>query len=517
MTAEVQSIDPRDGRVVEVLGRETSSAGVRSACAAAAAAAPELSARGRNWRAELLRSLSGALESARQEVVALADRETALGTARLDAELTRTCFQLELFADVVAEGSYLEVVIDHAGDTAMGPRPDLRRMLVPVGPVAVFAASNFPLAFSVPGGDTSAALAAGCPVIVKAHPSHPSTSDLLLDILKVAAGRVDAPQGTLAVVHGKEAGIGLVTDPQVRAGSFTGSLGGGRSLADLAAGRPEPIPFYAEMASLNPVIVTAGALDAGSADIADSLAGSILLGNGQFCTKPGLVFLPDGTGDRPQPVIDRIVRAMGDTGEGTALNAQVAAGYSDGTQRLATLPGVHTALLPGASSSGCRIWPAAFVMSAADFRLELTDEVFGPSTVFVTYRDAAQLLETLELLPGSLTATVYTGGGSDTLPARLIEKLVDKAGRVVFDGVPTGVAVAEAQHHGGPWPSTNSVHTSVGATSIRRFLRPIAFQNAPSSVLPAELRDGPSPVPRRVDGRFYEPVTNREAPSAGQI
>lgn len=188
MTAEVQSIDPRDGRVVEVLGRETSSAGVRSACAAAAAAAPELSARGRNWRAELLRSLSGALESARQEVVALADRETALGTARLDAELTRTCFQLELFADVVAEGSYLEVVIDHAGDTAMGPRPDLRRMLVPVGPVAVFAASNFPLAFSVPGGDTSAALAAGCPVIVKAHPSHPSTSDLLLDILKVAAG-----------------------------------------------------------------------------------------------------------------------------------------------------------------------------------------------------------------------------------------------------------------------------------------------------------------------------------------
>ncbi|WP_231934613.1 aldehyde dehydrogenase family protein [Micromonospora viridifaciens] len=254
--AAVVSIDPRTGRTVETVAHETTTEQVHRLCTAALAAAPGLEALGRAGRATLLRALADALEARRDDIVARADRETALGPARLNGELTRTCYQLRLFAEVLDEGSYLEATIDHAGDTPMGPRPDLRRMLVPIGPVAVFGASNFPLAFSVPGGDTASALAAGCPVIVKAHGSHPATSQLVFDILTAAADQAGAPAGTLGLVHGVQAGADLVAHPAIRAVGFTGSLTGGRALLQIIEQRPDPVPFFGELSSLNPVVVT---------------------------------------------------------------------------------------------------------------------------------------------------------------------------------------------------------------------------------------------------------------------
>ncbi|WP_308187900.1 aldehyde dehydrogenase family protein [Pseudonocardia sp. ICBG1142] len=277
---DVVSVEPRTGGTVEVVAPETTPAEVDARCAAAAAAAPGLEALGRDGRADLLDTLADALEARRTDVVGVADRETALGQARLDGELTRTCFQLRLFGEVLREGSYVEATVDHAGDTPMGPRPDLRRMLVPLGPVAVFGASNFPLAFSVPGGDTAAALAAGCPVVVKAHGSHPATSALVAEILAAAASQAGAPDGTIGLVHGLAAGAALVAAPQIRAVGFTGSPTGATALMEIIDRRPEPIPFFGELAGLNPVVVTPAAAAERGADLGAGLVGSFTLGGG---------------------------------------------------------------------------------------------------------------------------------------------------------------------------------------------------------------------------------------------
>jgi NADP-dependent aldehyde dehydrogenase len=302
-TTHVLSIDPRTGEPVQDLGLETTVEEVDAVCQRALSAAVPLDRLGPSGRAGLLRAVADALESDREGIVAVADRETALGPVRLNGELTRTTYQLGLFADMLEEGSYLEVVIDHAGDTAMGPRPDLRRMLVPLGPVAVFGAGNFPLAFGAPGGDSAAALAAGCPVVLKAHPSHPATYARVTEVMARAAQAAGAADGTVAVVFGVPAGGALVRHPSIRAVGFTGSLRGGRALYDLAAARPEPIPFYGELGSINPVVVTAAAVAARGAEIAAGAVASYTLGNGQFCTKPGLVFVPAGSaGSRwPRP------------------------------------------------------------------------------------------------------------------------------------------------------------------------------------------------------------------------
>jgi NADP-dependent aldehyde dehydrogenase len=283
---DVLSIDPRTGEAVEVVAPETTTEEVDRLCAAALAAAPGLDALGRAGRAALLRALADALEARRDDVVAVADREAALGPARLNGELTRTCYQLRLFAEVLEEGSYLEAAIDHAGETPMGPRPDLRRMLVPIGPVAVFGSSNFPLAFSVPGGDTASALAAGCPVVVKAHSSHPATSKLVFEVLSEAARKAGAQEGTLGIVYGQRAGARLVAHPAIRAVGFTGSVTGGRALLQIIEQRPDPIPFYGELSSLNPVVVTPSAAAERGDTIGRELVGSFTLGAGQFCTKP---------------------------------------------------------------------------------------------------------------------------------------------------------------------------------------------------------------------------------------
>ncbi|MEV6349067.1 aldehyde dehydrogenase (NADP(+)) [Actinoplanes sp. NPDC051851] len=468
---------------------------VDAPCRAALAAAGPFEALGRDGRAGLLEALAAALEEQRRPIVAVADRETALGTTRLDGELTRTTYQLRLFAEVLRDGGYLEAAIDHAGDTPMGPRPDLRRMLVPLGPVAVFGASNFPLAFSVPGGDTASALAAGCPVVIKAHGSHPSTSQLCFDVLAGAADRFGAPAGTLGIVHGLQAGIDLVAHPAIRAVGFTGSTAGARALLDVIGRRPDPIPFFGELSSLNPVVVTPAAADARAAEIGAGLAASFTLGAGQFCTKPGLAFVPAG------PSGDALVAAASQTVAATPVAVMLNDGIAAAYEKSTSVPR-GTALLR--TTSATDLPPSAF------------EECFGPVATIARYRDETELFAALAALPSSLTATIHRGPGETELPAELTRRLLPHAGRILYDGFPTGVAVSWAQHHGGPWPATNSQHTSVGATAIRRFLRPITWQNAPADLLPAELRDGYDHIPRRIDGTLVlsPPLTTSPMGSA---
>ncbi|MGY1593499.1 aldehyde dehydrogenase (NADP(+)) [Geodermatophilus sp. SYSU D00708] len=496
---DVVSVDPRTGEAVEAVAPETPTAEVDRLCTAALAAAPALEELGRAGRATLLRALADALESRRDDVVAVADRETALGTTRLNGELTRTCYQLRVFAEVLDEGSYLEAAIDPAGDTPMGPRPDLRRMLVPIGPVAVFGASNFPLAFSVPGGDTASALAAGCPVVVKAHSSHPATSRLVFDVLVQAAGEAGAPAGTLGIVFGQQAGADLVAHPAIRAVGFTGSLTGGQALQRIIDSRSDPIPFYGELSSLNPVVVTPAAAAERGDRIGGELVGSFTLGGGQFCTKPGLAFVPAG------PDGDALVDAMAEAVRGAAapvlLNAGIAASYGRISDGLAAAPGVEE-LARGEEPAGPGFTavPRLLSTTAADLPSEVTEECFGPVSVVARYDGEKELFAALDAMPSSLTATVLRGEGETELPLAVSQQLRTRAGRLVYDAYPTGVAVSWAQHHGGPWPSTNSQHTSVGTTAIRRFLRPVTWQGAPQEVLPEELTDGYHGIPRRVDG-----------------
>jgi NADP-dependent aldehyde dehydrogenase len=464
---------------------------------AAAAAASVFDALGRERRAAMLDELAGALEADRAGIVEIADAETRLGETRLNGELTRTCYQLGLFAEVLREGSYVEATIDTPADTPMGPRPDVRRMLVPVGPVGVFGASNFPLAFSVPGGDTASALAAGCPVLVKAHPSHPETSRQTFEVMRDVL-----PTGVLALVEGYEAGVEVVQHPAVTAVGFTGSTAGGRALFDLAAGRPEPIPFYGEMGSLNPLVVTPGAAAAQPAEIAAGYVGSMTLGTGQFCTKPGLMFAPTGS----DGLREALSAAVGAIPAGPMLNESIRQAFQAEIDRRRS-DGRLTVVADGQSSGDGEGVAALFGVRAGDLDDHLLEECFGPTALLAEYGDPAELLGVLDRLEGQLTATVHAADGEADLLRALHDVLRQRAGRLVFGGYPTGVAVTWAMQHGGPYPATTvSGHTSVGPAAIRRWLRPIAYQNAPAVVLPEELRDGnPAGIPRRVNGTLELP------------
>jgi len=510
---DVLSVDPRTGKSVEIVAREMTVDEVNALCNRAAAAAPALEDLGRSGRSLLLRSMADALEGRRHEVVSLADRETALGSQRLEGELTRTCYQLRLFAEVLDEGSYLEAAIDHAGNTSMGPRPDLRRMLVPIGPVAVFGASNFPLAFSVPGGDTAAALAAGCPVVVKAHPSHPATSQLCFEILHGAASAT-TPEGTLSLVHGLAAGTALAAHPAIRAVAFTGSLRGGKALMAIIEQRRDPIPFFGELSSLNPLVVTPQAANERAEELGRGIVGSFTLGAGQFCTKPGLILVPTGTaGDA---LVHEMAARVSELSPQWLLNEGVAAAYLRGTTRLMETAGVEVvARGGGGGGEGFQAVPLLLTTSAAALPEQVTEECFGPVTVVARYSNDLELATALEKTPASLTATIFRGDGETELPTRVSNLLQHRAGRFVYDAYPTGVAVSWAQHHGGPWPSTNSQQTSVGTTAIRRFLRPVAWQGAPADLLPPELRDDCIDVPRRVDGTIQLTQTSQNQ-SAGE-
>lgn len=444
-------------------------------------------------RTEWLVAIADALDARSDELVAIARRETHLGEERLRGEVVRTTGQLRFFGEVICEGGYLEATIDHADPGRTPPRPDLRRMLVALGPVAVYSASNFPFAFSVAGGDTASALAAGCPVIVKAHSGHPELSRATARIVSAALEAAGAPNGTFALIEGRETGVALVEHPAIRAAGFTGSVSGGRALFDRASARPDPIPFYGELGSINPVVVTPAADAARGADLAAGLAGSFQLGSGQFCTKPGVVFVPRGS------VLERSLPALVSGDEQTLLTPSITEGFRAGLSALTGLPAVE--VVAGSTSSDA-VRAVITAVEVADLRADqetILAEVFGPATVLVRYDDPAELPAALAALGGSLTTTVHAEPEDDIRQIQSV--LEERAGRVLFAGWPTGVAVTWAQHHGGPWPSTTSLHTSVGATAIRRFLRPIAYQDAPEARLPDELKEAnPLGLPRRVDG-----------------
>ncbi|RKE64162.1 aldehyde dehydrogenase (NADP(+)) [Microbacterium sp. AG238] len=462
--------------------------------AAAAAAAPIWRDSDAATRAAWLRALADALDGAADELVAIADRETRLGETRLRGEVGRTSGQLRLFAAVVTEGSFREITIDDADPAATPPRPELRRMLVGVGPVAVFSASNFPFAFSVCGGDTASALAAGNPVIVKAHSGHPELSRRTAEIAAEALRGAGAPEGSFALVEGREAGNALVQHPLVRAAGFTGSVSGGRALFDLASGRPDPIPFYGELGSVNPVVVTPAAVAVRGDELARGLVSSFTLGAGQFCTKPGVVFVPRGSG-----FVEAVAGAAAGTTGGPLLTDRITEAFPSGISALEADASVRVAA-EGVAGEGARPVVLVSDASAVAARPEvLLEECFGPVTLLVEYTGEDDLRAALAAVPGSLTATLHSEPADDV--AATLALLQERAGRVLFAGWPTGVAVTWSQHHGGPWPATTSLHTSVGATAIRRFLRPLVFQDAPSALLPRELRDDALPgIPHRRNG-----------------
>ncbi|MEU5903107.1 aldehyde dehydrogenase (NADP(+)) [Micromonospora sp. NPDC047467] len=497
----VSTVDPRDGRRRATDLTETDESRLEAIAGQASGAAQWLSGLGRLGRAEMLDAIAASLESHRAELVAAAETETGLSHARLDQELTRAALQFRLFGDVLRDGGYVEAAIDHAAETPLGPGPDLRRMLVPLGPVAVFGASNFPFAFSVAGGDTAAALAAGCPTVLKAHPSHPLTSHASAEAIGSAVRGLGGPDGVIATVYGEQAGRALVRHPAIRAAALTGSVGAARAIQAAIDERPDPIPFYAELSSVNPIVVLPGA----SADRADQIAEGLFVSftgsGGQLCTKPGLAFVssdPDG-----EHLVDALRERVAASGGTVLLNERIRDAYESGA-RAFERAGAEVVARPVVDPGvGFTVAPTLLEVGLPGLTAEIADECFGPLMVVVRYRDVADLDAVLATVAPSLTGSVHLGPRDDAaVVRRLADVLAASSGRIVFDGYPTGVRVSWAQHHGGPWPSTNAVHTSVGATSIRRFLRPLAWQNAPEWILPEELRDEYTVIPRRVDGRL---------------
>lgn len=446
-------------------------------------------------RSRYLRGVAGALDEASEELIALASEECHLGEARLSGELIRTTSQLRLFAEVLEDGAYLGAMVDHTEPQwPSGPRPDLRRMLVPIGPVVVFGAGNFPFAFGVAGGDTSSALAAGCPVVHKVHPGYPRLARRTSEVLRGAV-----PDGVFSLIVGDEVGRAAIVDDRVQAGAFTGSLAGGRALFDLAVGRPHPIPFYAEMGSLNPVFVTAGATAKRKAEIVAGYVGSFTLGTGQFCTKPGLLFVPDGAFCDAD-----LISAVASVSSTPMLNMRIESSFIAGLKRLKAIPEVR--VLVAGSSSEMGTSPSLLTVTVRDLlasRYELLQECFGPMSLVVTYEDETELLAAAEALEGQLTISIFAEE-DEAVVGRLMDAAWRRAGRVLWNEWPTGVSVTWAMNHGGPYPATTSpLYTSVGTTSIERFLRPVAYQSVPDRLLPDALKEAnPLHLPRRVDGNL---------------
>lgn len=468
--------------------------------AQAAAAAAPFARTSSSDRARALVAVADALEAASAALVPIAMRETGLSEARLTGEVTRSAVQIRMFAETIVEGSYLDARLDaFDADFALGIRPDLRRTHIPLGPVVNFAASNFPFAFSVCGGDSAAILAAGCPLIVKAHPGHPELSDATAQVMVEALDAAGMPAHVLQVVHGFDEGIAVLKDPRVKGGAFTGSIAGGRALADIAQSRPAPIPFYGELGSVNPVFVTPAALDERRDAIAEGYVTSVAGSAGQLCTKPGFLFVPAA-----HDLEAALVAAASEVAEHRLLNPRIAAGYAERRELIMHTPGVRAV-----HAGSVRIddeghgWatPTIVALSLETLREHaetLTHEVFGPMSLLIEVPEGERYAPLMpELFEGNLTGTVHLSadekaGATDNRDelAVLVEVITLQAGRVLFDGWPTGVAVSPAQTHGGPWPATTlDTSTSVGTAAISRFQRPVTYQNAAAAFLPAELRD----------------------------
>jgi len=481
------SYAPRTGNALSVVP-ETSAAEVADVLGAARSAAREVASASPATRRDWLEAIALSLEENAAELVALADDETALGEPRLTGELARAAAQLRFYGAVAAEGSYLGATID--------TEPGLRRVARPLGPVAVFGASNFPFGFGVLGNDTASALAAGCPVVVKAHPAHVGLSVRLVELATKALAGAGAPDGTLGLVVGMEAGTTLVRADEIEAVGFTGSQRGGLALWGIANQRERVIPVYAEMGTINPVVMTASApVD----EVAAGFVGSFTMGFGQFCTKPGLMLVPAGRGV-PEAVATALESAAP---QGWSLTEAIARDYAAGVGELVE-HGAEVLAETAASPAGWAGRPTALRVDASALRRgsRLLEECFGPTALVAEYADATELASVLEELQGALAASVMSAGDEDPETADVVALLAGKVGRVAVNEWPTGVAWTWAQQHGGPWPATTApATTSVGAAALGRFVRPVTYQRVPDAALPAALQDAnPWGIPRRVDG-----------------
>ena len=505
-TGEVfHGIDPVKGKDLDPGYAEASAEQVQRACEAAGAAAQAFAASDPKVRAALLRDIGEGLKKLGDTLVQRVHAETALPAARIEGERARTVLQLNQFAALVEEGSWVDARIDHGDpDRQPQPKPDLRRMFVPLGPVAVFGASNFPLAYSVAGGDTASALAAGCPVVVKGHPAHPGTSELVGRVVHDAVRKHGLPAGTFSLVHGRshETGGAIVRHEAIKAVGFTGSHGGGRALFDLAAARREPIPVFAEMGSANPVVILPNALKRRGSKIAEQLAASALLAQGQFCTSPGMVMWLHGEGEEAfaAGLRERLTAAK----PGPTVHPTIRHGFEQAMKDLQTLPVEVTSgsAEPAGVSEVC---PALLRATPAAIRANerLRSEIYGPAVLGVACRTDEELHQVIDSLEGHLTATVHGDGDDFERHRDVLEALRRKVGRLIANGVPTGVEVSPAMVHGGPYPAaSDSRFSAVGTTSIQRWVRPACWQDWPQQLLPAELRDdNPRGIKQLVDGR----------------
>jgi 2,5-dioxopentanoate dehydrogenase len=511
------AFDPRRGMTLDPVFSEATAEQVDQSLKLAAEAFAA-------FRASSAETVSGLLEGIADEILALGDRlieraaaESGLSNDRLTGERARTTNQLRMFAALVKDGSYVDARIDTAlPDRKPVPRPDLRRMLIPIGPVVVFAASNFPLAFSVAGGDTASALAARNPVVVKAHPAHPGTSELVAGAVSRAVRKAGLPDGVFSMLHATDpaTAIALVRHPESKAVAFTGSLRAGRAIFDAASQRPDPIPAFVEMGSVNPVFILPGALAQSPDALAQGLCNSVNLGVGQFCTCPGLIVGNDSKAF--EALREKLAALFEQAAPGTMLYPGILSNYETGAARAAAIPGVkQTRSTQAADPVRTEATPTLFETDAATWLTnhQLNAEIFGPASLLVRCDSAADLLRVAGALEGTLTATVF-GTPNDLVTHRdLLAVLETKAGRLIFNGFPTGVEVSPAMHHGGPWPATaDAKFTSVGTAAILRFLRPVCYQNLPDTVLPLELRnDNPRQIWRTVNGRLTAEAIVREA------
>ncbi|WP_064573023.1 aldehyde dehydrogenase (NADP(+)) [Cupriavidus gilardii] len=490
--AALQAIDPATGATLGPDFHGGGAAEVDRACVLAEQAFDAFRNTLPAQRAAFLERIADGIEALGDTLVERAHRESGLPLARLQGERGRTANQLRLFARVLRDGRWQQATWDSALPERTPPRPDLRMQNIALGPVAVFGASNFPLAFSVAGGDTASALAAGCPVVAKSHPAHLGTSELVGRVIQQAVADAGLPEGVFSLVlgAGNEIGTALVAHPAIQAVGFTGSRGGGLALTRVAQQRPQPIPVYAEMSSINPVFLLPAALAARGERIATELVDSLVLGVGQFCTNPGLVIAIDS----PALAAFRAaaVQALGGKPAGTMLTPSIHQAYQQGVASLGEINGLQRIGTGLAGSGPNQACAAMFETSAAQFIADhrMQAEVFGPSSVLVVCRDIDEMAALTRSLEGQLTATVHADAGDHAAAGQLLPVLERKAGRVLFNGYPTGVEVSYAMVHGGPFPATSDARTtSVGAAAISRFLRPVCYQNVPAELLPPALRD----------------------------
>jgi alpha-ketoglutaric semialdehyde dehydrogenase len=502
----VRAYDPAKHATLEPEFGLASAADLAEACTLAGQAFDAYRGLPLEQRARFLETIAERIMDIGPLLLERAGQESGLPPARLEGERGRTCNQLRLFAKVVRDGHFLEATLDSALPQRTPPRPDLRMRKIGLGPVAVFGASNFPLAFSVAGGDTASALAAGCPVVVKAHNAHLGTSELVAKAIRQAAEDCGMPEGVFSMVIGEgyQIGLDLVTHPAIKAVGFTGSRQGGLALVKAAAARKEPIPVYAEMSSINPFYLLPNALAAGGQKLAQGFVDSLTMGVGQFCTNPGLVIAM--AGEQFDAFRQAAGEALGVKPAGTMLTAGIHQAYSSAVAKRSGIAGVQLVGQGSAEGQGCAAQAALYQTDAATFLAnpDLEEEIFGPASLMIACRDEAELLAVTEHVEGQLTATIHATADDRATAAKLLPVLERKAGRILFNGFPTGVEVSHAMVHGGPYPATSdSRTTSVGATAIERFLRPVCYQDVPAELLPVELGDANElGLTRMIDGQL---------------